>query len=100
MNSDWKSQVQVTQKYGKTHQDTFMFQDLDKLKSQFSRVPQVSRVELYHDTKLVFGIEFVYRSEIDPNREVQVGHHIAGMIHPEVRCDSLTLEKDEEILEK
>ncbi len=80
-----------TNKCGKTHADTIDINDHANLLRQLAAMdakgqnPRVKQIELYHDGKLVYGWEFVY--ELLDGREVQTGHHIAGGLHPDVRCD-------------
>ena len=91
-----------TNKYGKTHPDTIDIDDhailLRKLAAMGAQgqIPRVKQVELYHDGKLVYGWEFKY--ELRDGREVQTGHHIAGGLHPDVRCDQLCLDYDEHLV--
>ena len=67
--------------------------DLDRLKARMpdNVLPRITAVEIYHDDHLVFGYEVTYAGG------VQVGHHIASMIHPEVRCDRFELHEGEYI---
>ena len=77
---------------GKTHGDTFTaYNDLDMLKRQFpdANLPQVKAIEVYTDGSLCFGYEFFYVGN------VQVGHHIGVMVHPEVRCERFELNQGE-----
>ena len=49
----------------------------------------MSAIEVYHDGSLVFGYEFFYKGN------VQVGHHIGVMVHPDVRCERFNLNPGE-----
>ena len=48
-------------------------------------------IEIYHDGHLVYGYEVTYAGG------VQVGHHLALGIHPEVKCDRIELNEGEYI---
>ena len=47
---------------------------------------------MYHDGNLVFGYEFFYKGK------VQVGRHLGGHIHPNVRSERFTLNPGEYIV--
>ena len=70
-----------------------MVNDLANLKRRVADdvLPVITAVEIYHDDHLVFGYEVSYAGGI------QVGHHIAGAIHPEVKCDRFELKEGEYI---
>ena len=53
-------------------------------------------VEVYHDTRLVFGYEVSYWKDA---RALQVGHHIGGHITGDVRCDTFVFQEGEFISE-
>ena len=89
---NWKTAVTESAICGKTHPDTVEIKsDIELLKMQFAEgeLPQVKAIEVYHDGNLCFGYEFFYKNN------VQVGHHIGGHVHADVRCERFELESDE-----
>ena len=88
MATNWKTAVKESPVAGKTHPDTFLaYTDIELLKMQFpdDQLPQIRAIEVYHDNSLVFGYEVFYQNNI------QVGHHIGVMVHPDVRCERFDL---------
>lgn len=53
----------------------------------------MKQIDVYHDTRLVFGYEVHYRGIQDET--YQVGHHIGGHLTGDARCDTFIFEQDE-----
>ena len=92
----WKSLVKEANYLGRVHPDTHGFSDLPKVLKAFSSPPQMRTLEVYHDTRLVFGYEVTYWLS---GRVFQVGHHIGGHLTGDVRCDTFVFEDGEYISE-
>lgn len=68
---------------GRVHPDTYVFNDLKKLKALKS-IPQMKTVDIYHDGRLVFGFEVTYVHETRSSKPFQVGHHIGSHVNGDV----------------
>ena len=89
----WKLLIRESNTCGKTHPDTITVNDLNNLKKRVpdNELPRIAAIEIYHDDHLVYGYEVTYAGG------VEVGHHIAAQIHPEVKCDRFELNEGEHI---
>ena len=58
----WSNSVKESNYLGRIHPDTYNFSDLPKLNQfkQIGIIPQMKKIEVYHDTRLVFGYEVTY----------------------------------------
>lgn len=89
---NWQDLIVESDQPGKVHHDSQAFSDLDILRilePNEKKLPQISQIDVYHDTQLVFGFEIHYKNE------TKVGHHLAQNLHSEVKCDRFKLAADE-----
>ena len=55
----WLSQLKEAPYLGRIHPDTYEFSDIKKL-SVFKQAPYMKQIDIYHDSRLVFGFEVHY----------------------------------------
>ena len=94
MESTWKSTVKSSEKFGRTHPDTFIVSDTRNLDKGFTgaAVPVIKKIELYHDENLVYGYEIFYGNpDASTEKLFQVGHHIGGHLTPAVKMETFEL---------
>jgi len=88
----------MAQRYGKTHPDTFLCNDLPRLKRDFPvKIPRILDLFFYTDNNQIFGYEIVYEPLNGNSNAVrygennqkypvyEVGHHLGTMLTPMVK---------------
>eukprot|EP00347_Sterkiella_histriomuscorum_P020979 403335728 len=95
-NPQWFSQLKETNFLGRIHPDTLIVNDAKKLKN-LKVIPNMKKIDVYHDTRLVFGYEVTYQLPDQDNKKFQVGHHIGSHLTAEVTCSTFEFEDGEYI---
>lgn len=93
---DWKDAVKTSNKCGPTHVDTKYC--MDKLKEKFKKVPQISKVRIFHNAYCK-GVQIVYRDEENPDKEVTILDPIIGSNVSDCRWSELKLKQGEYLVE-
>jgi len=92
----WKEAVKTSNKCGPTHVDTKYC--IDKLKEKFKKIPQISKVRIYHNA-YVKGVQILYRDEENPDKEVTILEPMTGSNPSDCRWSELKLKQGEYLVE-